>query len=276
MFASNNTLASRSWLSTPINNQGKFRKNRLTKEDKWPIFDEFIKIEDDPFWSCHWNNAVAGKFPPGFLFNGKELSYTGKTETYQIEIVGKHEDSIRLLKHMFREHGNIQSPHDIEIIHQREELKNLDKKPSWSKMPKTKKASLILDYVNALDTEHHLTKNQRKLLHQTIIIGVNIGSFNDTNICIEDESIKEIKGLEHDPEDMRFFINIETAPYRLKKNDCKSKEISVRDGLYNDWKSIISTGRAARNKVIDIRIDEDTSELQTTCNEDNDTTTSSV
>lgn len=259
MFASSTNLNQRKWLDTPVNNQGKIKRQKTLARLKWPIFWEMVKVEPDLFWKDYWTRASKGKFPTGFSFNGKELFYSYRNKTSKIVFRDDVINMCQLTKHMYQNNSNIYSPLDMKYMDQRRELmysNSINDIESWGKCNTSQKNNLITYYLLSLVDEYRLNNRQKIELQQTISIGINIGAFNDKNIIIKDNYISNIEGLKWDNEYKRFYINIVQAPFKIKK---PSKNLPKKNDvycLYSHWIKLNTPKKSTKDKIVEIGIND--------------------
>lgn len=259
MFATSSNLAKRRWLDTPVNSQGKIKRQKSSAKLKWPIFEEISKAEHDPFWKEYWIRASRGKFPPGFSFNGNELFYSYRKKVSKVTFSKDVADSCQLAKHMYQENSSIYSPLDMKHINQRKEVfysnRDTDIK-SWSDCNNSQKAGLITHFLVLLAREYQLSTDEKNALHQTLNVGVNIGAFNTKNIIIENNKIVDILGLEWSDEKEMFYIDTKQAPFKIKKPSKTTSRKKNGYCLYSNWLKLNDTKSSNKDKILEIKIND--------------------
>jgi len=259
MFATSSNLTKRKWLDTPVNNQGKIKRQKNNARLKWPIFEEMSKVEHDPFWKEYWIRASKGKFPTGFSFNGNELFYSYRKKVSKVSFGKDIIDSCQLVKHMYQEYSSIYSPLDIKHIDQRKDIfysnRDTDIK-SWSDCNPSQKAGLITHFLVVLAREYSLSVEEKNALHQTMNVGVNIGAFNTKNIIIENNKIVDIIGLEWSDEKEMFYIDTTQAPFKIKRPSKTTSKGRDNHCLYSNWLKLNNTKSSNKNKIVEIKIND--------------------
>lgn len=262
MCAANNTnLRMRKWLETPIVGGNKVKKQKSKASIKWEVFQEFENIEKDEFWMFYWERASKGKFPTGFFFNGKTLSYNNRNTTYVTNLKDDVDHDYKLVKHMFQTNGNIYSPTDLEKISKldfvnKESVKPQSRQLKWSDYNKMQQNNLIDHFVKKISKQKKLTKEEELRISQTIHIGIVSKRITDNDILVEDDRISDIYNIEWIDEINGFFI---TTPYVIKHKKTGKKTVKTDYGKYPRWNKWImevdGVEKKNKNKVIEIDID---------------------
>jgi len=259
MSSSNTDLRLRKkWLETPIVNENKIKKQKNKFAVKWDIFEEFLSIEKDDFWHSYWNSAARGKFPIGFFFNGKSMSYSHRNNTYITNLKDDVHDNYRLVKYMFQNYGHIYSPDDMEIINNKEIANEEEAKDysDWSSYNKIQQKNLLTTYVKKISKIKKINKEEELKVAQTLNIGLVTGRLNKKDIIIKNGEIKKINNTEWDDEINGFYIMVPYV-YKPKKNTKKVVEIDYgRYPRWNKWiASVENSAKKSKDKIIKIDLD---------------------
>ncbi len=200
-------------------NTGKVRASAKAKRVvEFPIFDQMMEVEEDPYWKSLFDEAATGKFPRNFKFQNNVMNYKMRSKTFEQAVNPENiKESIELLKKFFLDTACIQSPEDL----RRKKLEE-DKKISemiqnevifWNQIRSEKQRMIMISlYGEILGNKYGLNVDERKGLVQNIRIGMLAGYFNSDNIHISGNRITEITGLKY---------NTATKDFEIDKELCK-------------------------------------------------------
>lgn len=220
------TIDFNSWMnSTAVIATTKVKKTRGNKEIIHKIFSECAKILTDPFWIDKFNLAAIGKLPPKFYFNQEVLTYRKGAKCMTLIVSSNpHEAAIACIK-FFHTNGGIFSAMDgqyaVDIQSTRIHSVLSQEKLSWEGASKKVKECLISHYINDQKLSMNLTSDKTEQLRQILRTGLFNGSFNKTNIRLENNRIYSIEGILWDGK--LFYIHPDVKPtisrsYTKKKN----------------------------------------------------------
>ena len=220
---------SRPWANgTPKKNVGKKTANRRRKKKILnPIFAECFKIATDPFWKDKFEKASYGKFPRGFSYNKGYLIYKRGAKNDSVAIPESPHEAYSVCVFFFHDAAKIYSDQDRKQIKEEEyQLQLLDqlKEKTWAKTLKRQKEILVEIYVHELKDKYKLSVNATRKLEDLVNVGILFNHFNKDNIILEDGMIKEIKGLEFNPQ-TKSFIASEPLKPKLSKSSSKAKKL---------------------------------------------------
>lgn len=183
------------WLSNNTSNAAQINRKKNVEHLTHPIFDTLADDTDDPFWKTFLYNCSKGKFPKGFVFNGKTLMY--KNGSLQLDIVGNHQATKQLINFV-RHNTKMRSKMDLEREKDTQQEIREDTSKTWGEIrSKATKRLLIIDYVITLRSKYSLTEIE--VNEVTTLINYYLGSSSVGSIApyikISDNSITEITNL---------------------------------------------------------------------------------
>jgi hypothetical protein len=215
-------------------NVGKVRASAKAKRVvEFPIFDQMMEIEEDPYWKSLLDEAATGKFPRNFKFQNNVLNYKMRSKTFEQAIDPLNiKDSIDLLKKFFLDTACIQSPEDLRRKKLEEEKKISEMIQNevvfWNQIRSEKQRMIMISlYGEILGNKYGLSVEERKGLVQNIRIGMLAGYFNSENIHISGNRIIEIKGLKY---------NNSTKDFEIDKDMCKLPKTKHKP-VFEDYSS---------------------------------------
>lgn len=272
MCAANTNLKNRKWLETPVVKDGKLKKQKNKSAIKWELFEKFIEYEKDPFWIEYWDRASKGKFPSGFYFNGRNITYDLRSSTFIVSLKKDPMTNYKLIKHIFQTHGHIYSPDDIQKI-ENKKFANLDSKTSkqntetWCSFNKIQQKCLITKFVQKISALKKMTTEEQKRFEQTLRIGIITGKIDKNDIIIQDSEIYDVMNIEWSEELNSFYLpgDIDLKPKKVNK-----KIVEKDYGEYPEWNRWIEKIKAKnkkqkdKEKLIEIDINEQNDEFSST------------
>jgi hypothetical protein len=264
MCAANTNLRLRKWLEAHIVGGNKVKKQKNRTMVKWEIFEEFISYEMDDFWIAYWERAVKGKFPPGFFFNGKSLTYNHRNKTFITNLKDDSVSNHRLIKHMFQTQGHIYSPDDMQKIKNREfvnsEEKRTNLETTWASCSKFQQSSLLVQYARKIAKQMNFTREDRLRFEQTLRIGITTGRLSKDDVEMKNDVIVNIRNVEWCEDSNLFYV---TIPYQSKPKKNNKKNVEMDYGEYpiwNKWIASVNNKKKSKEKIIEIGIDENNEE----------------
>lgn len=207
------TVRSMPWLQTPMT--VKRTKNQPKKKEQLvvaPLFEEFSKNIEDPFWIDIFKTCSYGKMPSGVSFRNNVLTVKKGTQTYNLEVDNNPSIGAQQCVEFIRDHGDLKSEKDLKDINEKIDRTNNNvqrvNQMTWKQIRNKKlKKALIIDYVYRIKNERNLTIDQLNNLKTQINLGLNLGLFNHEHIVFEKGSIVDIIGLKWDYNNEEFYID---------------------------------------------------------------------
>jgi len=197
-------------------------KNKRIVE--YPIFDEILKRQTDPYWISFFDECAIGKLPRGFKYINSILYYRIKNKTLELLITDSSQESEDLIKKFIYENAGIISPTDLDEKRATEEAKvsNITlNNIQWYQIRNEKEQYILLTiFTEKIASYLNLNDEESRALIQTIKLGLLSGFLSNENMVMENGQISEIIGLEYDSDRRKFMINQE-----LRKNINKNKRI---------------------------------------------------
>lgn len=232
---SNNNTASPSYEKT----QDKRKKS--CKQIIHPIFAEAIEYTTDPFWIKVLDNASRGMFPKSFTYNNGELCHKVKTKNIKIVIPEDPEEAAKICIEEFKKLRGMMSKLDrnkaVEDFEKNREadVDNL----TWKQMNKYHHTQLIVDYVQRMKKDHHLTSSQADNLKKVINTGLYMKHIDENDIIINNMNIMHIDNIIFDKDKNTFKIE-----FRKKDKSKSSKKVSDNSKPNESviWKDMINFG----------------------------------
>lgn len=211
-----------------IQNKQSVRKHRVNKSIVYNEFQEMKDLEKDDYWKNLLVKISKNLFPKDFKYINNVLYFKPNTKKHRAECLIDKEDisrSLEKFKYFMRDRGYV-SPSE------KEEIKkiiddNVEEKiiiNTWKDILRNRDYH-IKNFIIYMKDKYNLNKNERSNLESTVMIGIASDFFNEENIVIKDEKIKNIKNLSWD-KNTRLF-GIETSGYKIKKKTEKSNNKKI-------------------------------------------------
>jgi hypothetical protein len=195
---------------------------------EFPLFEEILKTQTDPYWISFFDDCAIGKLPRGFKYINNVLYYRIKSKTLEVLVPEEPLEAEIIIKKFIFEHAGIISPVDLNEKRAFEECKavsgNQDNN-NWNNIKNEKeRAILISTFVERVSECFNLSKESSQNLSQIIKLSIYSGFLNSDNIIMENGNITEIVGLEFSEQNQKFLINDE-----LRKNIKINKKVIIED-----------------------------------------------
>lgn len=204
------------------------RKHRINKSIIHNEFQELKDLEKDEFWKNLLNRFSKNIFPKDFKYVDNTLYFKPNTKKHRAECFIDKEDLIESLvrfKEFMRNRGYIsnQEKSEInEIITNNTEEKIIIS--TWKDILRNKEYH-IKNFIVEMADKNSLNYEETVNLESTILMGISSEFFNEDNIIIENEKIKEIENLIWDEENRKFSIKIEEIKIKRKTEKINNKKI---------------------------------------------------
>lgn len=217
------------------NNNVSRKKNKSTKELKYPVLLDCCEYTSDEVWLKLFKKAAYGNPPKGFKFaNNNSLYYVKhkKMKDKKPIMIKIDQDDPKTTFHEFtdfvQKYGNFYSATDIEQSTKDEETRRRNYTPvtqKWDKLHKNVRSTLVINFCYDVAGKYKLSKEQINDLKFLIKSGIYYKYINSSTIKIEDNVIISIKGLQYDKTQNKFYLDMNVLAdviKNIKKNDSKS------------------------------------------------------
>lgn len=222
----------------------------------YPIFAECKDYTLDPFWQDIFLKCACNRFPKNLRYNNKNHTINiktscagGRSKTEVISISDNPIEIFQVMMLIFREKLGLRSTRDLqtqalELEDIKQQIK-IDLDCDWKKLkPRALKDELIMNYVMKLVEDYDLEPKDSKTLLTTIYLGFQYKKLTAEHVDYEKGVIKNIIGLEIDPEEKKFYITNE--PKIINKSE---KTVQTRR-LWRDIDKFLRDYRSKRLKMI--------------------------
>lgn len=210
----------------------KVGKRKNNKEIVNPIFEEYCKCTDDPFWKEKFTNASYNKFPKNFFFSEGKLSFKKGPKILQQELTSSVFQNAENCMEFFRFHGRLFSSMDQNNSTKNHMSSNLDREfLTWDKYNR-KTQSVLLSYFTWEEKDRKmLTREEHKCFRKLIEIGILNRNIDKSNITMVGNRITEIKGLIWDENTRNFSLEekIKAPASRSSKKKDNNDNIDDKD-----------------------------------------------
>ena len=258
---STSTLSARMpWLSN-ASSSGSFDRKRSTCPLMYSIFSDLAENVDDPQWKSILLDSAKGKFPKGFIYNGKTLIFrsTGKN----VEIVN-NADATNAFMNIVRNNIGFRSVMDLEREkdNERESAQSTGlSNKQWSNIKsKANKKLLIIDFISKMKRVYNLNGSEITQLNNLLTLNMKDPALNKSIILVND-SIHSINNLHWDNINRMFSltgISRKTKELQYKSYEnviYVNKPLDIDNDKVNtlkDWNKFLkefnkSIGRIQRN-----------------------------
>lgn len=211
-----------------IENKKSLRKHKINKHIIHKCFDNMREYTECEYWDRFLSRCSKNIFPnKNFKFTNNILYYKIKNKKNNSNIFIDEEnlqESFINLKKFLRDKG-IKPNSEVklkEYFFERDpvEINN------WKDIKKELKGEKIKNYIDKLTNQYNLIDKEINHLESLIKIGLAGDIFNNNNIIIEKEEIKEIKYLMWNDNNREFYADVENMPLKYSKSS-KSKDDSI-------------------------------------------------
>jgi len=185
------------------------------------IFYEMYELEHDPYWKSEFFKACHGRFPQKVTFKNGIVYFTKSNKREKLHLPEDIADAIENYKGFIHKNTWCRSRSEFEEDNKMNDDRISKNKSiqdyQWKELKKKKtKEILIMNYINYIAEDYEMTLQQKYELSMEINIGIITGTINSASIDYEDGIIKQIRGLEHNPETGKIILN-ETHRVKIKK-----------------------------------------------------------
>jgi hypothetical protein len=174
-------------------------KKKNSKKTIYPFLLKYSNLSDDIFWNKKFNIWANGKLPKNFLIENEVIYFMkGKQK---IECVKTGDDFIDLNNciDFFKCHAGLFSKKDESEAICKVESESSEDTPidddNWSGLSKKTQEWLVRSYVVSLATVMDLSIKEKRLLLQTIRLGIAMKVITKSHINMDKGAITTIKGL---------------------------------------------------------------------------------
>lgn len=203
----------------------------------YPIFLECENLIVDNFWKSIFHKMSQGKFPKGFKFKNNAIIFKHGSKTFQQEILDNPYEIINTCISFYKTNAGMSSSTDLE--NQRKEInetinKRIESNDKWGCFRKHAiKQLMINDYAKRTINQYNLDPSCYKQLVTIINLGFILGKINSSSIQIGDNMIKNIRGINFNPDTKKFYLlpNLSVKNSRTKSKYVDSSYYSPSNKL---------------------------------------------
>ncbi len=203
---------------------------KTTNDIIHPIFVEFCKLTNDPYWVEVFTNASKNLFPRGFSYHDGFLQYKIRSKIDTLPLQSLDITSV----YDFMMKRGVISQTDISTRKQIENdtVDDISKINNWTSIKSDKlKNNLISTYVAGIASHYNLNEEQIAILESKIKTALGAGYINTNNIVIKDGTIVEILCLNRDKENGTFIIEYNSCVSPSKSYNRKTPLSSLYSSL---------------------------------------------
>lgn len=230
----------------------------------YPVFEMCLEYIDDPFWRDKFNQASMGKLPPNYAYNNSKLIFRKKSKVIMLNVpsyqkkssgssstqystftdISQNDDIEKIsldIIEFFRKTSGFQSKMDCEINKKKEEDSTNNRKSinNWNNIRKRKtKEALINWFVEEYRINEELSYEECLSLTELIYRGISLGYFNNNNLVIENEIIKDIENLSFNRK-IRSFEVSDKKIAKTKVIERKEPANKTQDPYLEKWSKYI-------------------------------------
>lgn len=230
------------------------RKHRVNKAIIYKEFQDMKDLETDEFWKNLLTKCSKNLFPKDFKYINNVLYFKPNTKKHRAECFIDKEDTIRSLekfKAFMRTRGFVSNPEKEEIktiIENNKEEKSIVL--NWKDILKNREYH-IKNYIIQLKERYKLSHKEACNLESVIMMGIISEFFNEENISIENQRIKDIINLIWDKQKRLF--SIKTDGFKIKKRSEKinNKKIYTTHTVETTNDNYITVTKEAKDMCIE-------------------------
>lgn len=219
----------------------KKEKTRKINQKRHLLYEIFMALSlntEDNFWKERFQKYAKNMFPDHFNF--VETSNISGNLFYKMNVKTKQDsifidennlDSIKVIE--FLNKKGIYSPEDERKLMEKRIKEEKIEYDEWSKVKnKYLRTSMIIKYHNKLSSDLNLNDKQKYLLKLMLNIGFISTYFNNTNVILENNEIKDITTLKF--ENNTFQIDTSGKIKKAKSNIKKKKKYASNTYTFNN------------------------------------------
>lgn len=256
------SLEMRPWASTNVTvSRPKTRRAKPDPVVVNSIFKECADLTSDPTWKTIFQEASFGKMPRGFSFKDGYITHKIRNKISRIEVPSSSQVAFSECIRFFKDKAGIMSQEDQKRAKDEFEeylLNNGSLHPMrWSEIRKKKvKDVLISTFIARFGKEIGLTQQEKADLRNKIYLGFILGCFGNDQVELENGYIRNIAGLDFEPETRIFQIDYSKAPKQLRKSRRTEKVTKPKNSFYTLWIRFLESleKRAIKNTQTPVNI----------------------
>lgn len=230
------------------------RKHRVNKAVIYNEFQEMKDIEEDEFWKNLLTKCSKNLFPKDFKYINNVLYFKPNTKKHRAECFIDKDDLIKSLskfKDFMRTRGFVSNS-------EKEEIKtiiesNIEEKSlvlNWKDILKNREYH-IKNYIILLKEKYHLSHKETCNLESVIMMGIVSEFFNEENINIENQKIKEIINLIWNEKNRIFSIKTDGFKIKRRSEKITNKKIYTTHTIETTNDNYITVMKEAKDMCIE-------------------------
>lgn len=196
---------------------GKVRKHTKSRAVIHPVFDEMKECNDSSYWDDLLTKFSRGIFHRNFKYYNDTLHYKSKKKNSKRDFYVDKEnpkETLEGLKEFLEDKGFVSTIERGEKLLSSyiENEENVYEK--WKDFGNNQ-TFLVEEYIERLSSRYDLSGKQKIELESIIRLGMASDIFNNDSIKISNNKIKNIKYLEWDEDEQKFYIDYSSAKIKF-------------------------------------------------------------
>lgn len=183
---------------------------KFNKKIVHELFLIYAELTTDIFWTKKFYLWASGKLPRFFTMNGNTITFNKNNikATWQ-PTTNNQEDTLSCIQFFTVYAGLFSKKDELEAIQiESIEDESDDVMKSWTQLNKYEQEILIRIFVNELSNgDMKLSPKERRLLLQSIRLGIATKNITNQSIDVENNKIINIKGMLWNPETREFRVH---------------------------------------------------------------------
>lgn len=213
---------------------GKVRKHTKSRAVIHPVFDEMKEYNDSSYWDDLLTKFSRGIFHRNFKYYNDTLHYKSKKKNSKRDFYVDSKDlkgSLAGLKEFLEDKGFVSTLERGEKLLSSYTEGEENVYESWKDFGNNQ-PFLVEEYIEKLSLRYELTEKQKIELESIIRLGMASDIFNNDSIKISNNKIKNIKYLEWDEDEQKFYIDYASAKLKFASTK-RSSSSKMKSGKYS-------------------------------------------
>lgn len=187
---------SRSWTLDSIPEKKGNEKGKK-KEMVNPIFAEYAKLSNDPYWQELLTQCAYKKFPRGFSYKSGVMIFRKNNKVNQLQLSPDNREALIQIMDWFYKHGNYGAPQEEKIVINEKIAKQIyPSKWEWKDIKVEKlKLNFIDEYIRKLAADYKMSKEDFRELKRCVRVGLVLGNICNEDITFQNGEVTHIDGI---------------------------------------------------------------------------------
>lgn len=200
------------WLKNDSNENYTIKnKKKNTKKTVYPFLLNYSSIAEDVFWEKKFTLWSNGKLPKGFIIENECIYYIKDHKKIKCEKTGNDftdtYNCIEFFKTMAQIYSKKDEHESIYNTNTSESEETVTESNNWKDISKKKQELLIRIYVNDMGEALKLNTKEKKLLLQTIRLGIVSKYISKSNILLNQGKITNIERILWNEQERTFCVD---------------------------------------------------------------------